>query len=41
MAQAMLRHKNRKASFQRVFWVAVVINIVALGWLIRDGRSLG
>jgi len=41
MAQAVLRHKNRKASFQRVFWVAVVINIVALGWLIRDGRFFG
>lgn len=41
MAQAMLRHKNRKASFQRVFWVAVVINIAALGWLIKGGRFFG
>lgn len=41
MAQAVLRHKNRKASFQRVFWVAMVINIAGLGWLIRDGRFLG
>lgn len=41
MAQAMLRHKNRKAAFQQVFWAAVVINIVALGWLIRDVRFFG
>ncbi|MCS4280927.1 cold shock and DUF1294 domain-containing protein [Stenotrophomonas rhizophila] len=41
MAQAMLRHKNRKASFQRVFWVAVAINIAALGWLIHNGSIPG
>lgn len=41
MAQAMLRHKNRKASFQQVFWTTVAINLVALGWLIHDGSLLG
>jgi uncharacterized membrane protein YsdA (DUF1294 family) len=35
IAQAKLRHKNRKASFQGVFWVVVVINLVALVWLLR------
>ncbi len=35
-AQSVLRHKNRKTSFQGVFWVAVAINLIALTWLIRD-----
>ncbi|MFG3449372.1 DUF1294 domain-containing protein [Stenotrophomonas sp. NPDC047960] len=33
LAQATLRHKNRKVSFQVAFWTAVVINIAALAWL--------
>ena len=28
LAQQLLRHKNRKAQFQAVFWVSVVINVV-------------
>lgn len=32
LAQSMLRHKNRKASFQAVFWVMVVLNLGALCW---------
>lgn len=33
LAQAVLRHKSRKAAFQSVFWVTVVLNLVALAWL--------
>lgn len=29
VAQRLLHHKNRKASFQVVFWVTVVVNIAA------------
>lgn len=32
-AQRLLRHKSAKASFQATFWVTVVLNCVALGWL--------
>jgi len=33
LAQRLLRHKSRKASFQQVFWVAVAGNVVALALL--------
>lgn len=33
MAQRLLRHKSAKESFQAAFWVTVVVNIVAVGWL--------
>lgn len=33
MAQQMFRHKTRKASYQFVFWLAVLANLGALGWL--------
>lgn len=32
-AQRLLRHKTAKASFQATFWVTVVLNCGALGWL--------
>jgi len=32
-AQRLLRHKTKKQSFQIVFWVTVVLNCSALGWL--------
>ena len=35
-AQSVLRHKNRKAAFQQVFWVVVVINLGALAWLLHQ-----
>lgn len=38
-AQAALRHKNRKASFQTAFWGAVVINLVALAWIAGGGLA--
>lgn len=33
-AQRLLRHKSAKASFQATFWVTVVLNCGALGWLL-------
>ena len=35
-AQRLLRHKSRKQEFQRVFWLTVFGNCVALGWLTTD-----
>lgn len=32
-AQRLLRHKSAKASFQVTFWVTIVLNCGALGWL--------
>lgn len=40
VAQRVLRHKTRKASFQGVFWVTVVLNCGGLGWLLAPGASL-
>jgi len=34
-AQALLRHKNRKVSFQQVFWVCVVANVASVAVLLR------
>jgi len=31
VAQRVLRHKTSKRSFQRVFWLTVVVNLAALG----------
>jgi uncharacterized membrane protein YsdA (DUF1294 family)/cold shock CspA family protein len=41
-AQNLLRHKTKKQSFQIVFWVTVVLNCGALGWLFssRDAEAL-
>jgi uncharacterized membrane protein YsdA (DUF1294 family) len=33
IAQQVLRHKSRKASFQIVFWTTVALNAAALVWL--------
>ncbi|MEG0182543.1 MAG: DUF1294 domain-containing protein [Stenotrophomonas sp.] len=35
VAQSVLRHKNRKASFQAMFWGVVVVNVGALAWLLQ------
>lgn len=32
-AQHLLRHKTQKASFRSVFWVTVIANCAAFGWL--------
>ena len=34
LAQRVYRHKTRKQEFQVVFWAAVVVNCVALAWLV-------
>ncbi|SHK28356.1 Uncharacterized membrane protein YsdA, DUF1294 family [Marinobacter antarcticus] len=34
MAQQVFRHKTRKGSYQYVFWLAVLANLGALGWLL-------
>ena len=39
VAQRVLRHKNRKESFQLAFWATVVMNAFALGWLLTDAGS--
>ncbi|MET0319734.1 MAG: DUF1294 domain-containing protein [Duganella sp.] len=33
LAQRRLRHKTVKRSFQVAFWITVVVNIAAVGWL--------
>lgn len=38
IAQATLRHKNRKTSFQIVFWLVVALNVAALWWVCRHYR---
>jgi len=34
LAQRTLRHKTQKQSFQIMYWVTVVLNCAALGWLL-------
>lgn len=34
LAQQIFRHKTRKGSYQFVFWLAVLVNLGALGWLL-------
>lgn len=36
LAQRTLRHKSKKEEFQLVFWVTVVVNCAALGWLVTS-----
>lgn len=33
VAQQRLRHKTRKVSFRIVFWLTVILNISAVGWM--------
>ncbi|MEO6917981.1 MAG: cold shock and DUF1294 domain-containing protein [Collimonas sp.] len=38
VAQKILRHKSRKQAFQWIFWITVILNCCALGWLFtKDG----
>jgi len=39
VAQKLLRHKSKKASFQIVFWATVVLNCVGLGWLFSSSGA--
>lgn len=38
-AQDHLRHKSLKAEFRFVFWITVVLNFLALAWLLHSGRA--
>lgn len=40
LAQQVLRHKTRKASYQFVFWLAVLANLAALGWLLLAPEAM-
>jgi uncharacterized membrane protein YsdA (DUF1294 family) len=33
IAQRRLRHKTKKRSFRTVFWLSVIVNLCAVGWL--------
>ena len=37
VGSTILRHKTAKASFQRGFWITVVVNLVLFGMLWRSG----
>jgi uncharacterized membrane protein YsdA (DUF1294 family)/cold shock CspA family protein len=39
LAQRILRHKNRKQSFQLAFWGTAVMNSIVLGWFFTDNGS--
>jgi uncharacterized membrane protein YsdA (DUF1294 family)/cold shock CspA family protein len=39
IAQQRLRHKTSKAEFRTVFWLTVVVNIVAMVWLATRGAG--
>lgn len=40
LAQKLLRHKSKKEEFQTVYWVTVVINCGAFGWLCTENGAL-
>jgi uncharacterized membrane protein YsdA (DUF1294 family)/cold shock CspA family protein len=41
LAQDVFRHKTRKAEFQLMFWITVVLNGGVLAWLLRPGGLQG
>jgi len=41
LAQRVFRHKTRKGSYQFVFWLAVLSNLGALGWLLVAPEAMG
>lgn len=40
VAQRAFRHKFRKAAFQRMYWLAVGLNLTGLGWLLVKRPTL-
>ena len=38
-AQDQLRHKSVKAAFRFVFWITVMLNLIALAWLLHSGKA--
>ncbi|CAL61054.1 conserved hypothetical protein; putative exported protein [Herminiimonas arsenicoxydans] len=39
LAQKFLRHKSGKRSFQRIYWITVVLHCCALAWLLSPYGS--
>jgi uncharacterized membrane protein YsdA (DUF1294 family)/cold shock CspA family protein len=39
VAQQVYRHKSKKQSFRSAFWFSVVVNCVALGWLLSSSGA--
>jgi uncharacterized membrane protein YsdA (DUF1294 family)/cold shock CspA family protein len=39
IAQQQFRHKTVKASFQTVFWLTVLVNLVVAVWVVRSGTA--
>ena len=39
LAQRRLRHKSSKPSFLAVFWLTVVVNLMAVAWLLGAGQA--
>ncbi len=39
LAQKTLRHKSRKEQFQTVFWLTVLLNCCAVGWLFTESGA--
>lgn len=39
VAQRAFRHKSSKASFRRVYWLTVGLNLAGLGWLLVKGPA--
>ena len=39
IAQDQLRHKSVKAAFRFAFWITVILNLVALAWLLHSGNA--
>jgi uncharacterized membrane protein YsdA (DUF1294 family) len=41
LARRKLRHKTRKISFQIIFWLTVLLNCAAMGWLLTRVSPTG
>ncbi len=39
VAQGYLRHKSVKPQFRLMFWITVVLNLLALAWLLHSGKA--
>jgi uncharacterized membrane protein YsdA (DUF1294 family) len=39
LAQKFLRHKTSKTSFQRIYWVTVLLHCACVGWLLSPYGS--
>ncbi|WP_047518078.1 cold shock and DUF1294 domain-containing protein [Methylophilus sp. Q8] len=39
LAQRWFRHKSKKLSFQRLFWMTITLNCAALAWLLSSGST--